>query len=188
MTDALWWTLSLLMIMAGLAGTILPALPGTALVLAGIFLGAWVDGFVRVGVGTLTVVSVLAALSFVLEYLAGLMGAKRAGASRWALVGAAIGTVVGLLMGLVGVLFMPLVGAAVGEYAAQQQARRLASGVETSLVKAGEAGPAARGSAHKALHVGVAAWLGLMVGMLAKVVLGFVMVGVFVIALWLAPA
>jgi uncharacterized protein YqgC (DUF456 family) len=158
MTTAVLWTFSVLLILVGLAGTVLPALPGTALVLGGIVLGAWIDGFVRVGPGTLSVVAVLAVLSWVLEYVAGLLGARRAGASRQALWGAAIGTVVGLFMGLVGVLFMPFIGAAVGEYLARRDQQR-------------------------AVHVGFSTWLGIMAGLVAKVVLAFVMVGIFVVAL-----
>ena len=158
MTTTLWWLLCALLIAAGLAGTVLPALPGTALVLGGIVLGAWIDGFTRVGTGTLTVIAVLAVLAWVLDYVAGLLGAKKAGACRQALVGAALGTVVGLFMGLIGVLFMPLVGAAVGEYMARKNEAQ-------------------------ALKVGVATWLGIMVGLIAKVVIAFVMIGIFVVAL-----
>ncbi len=159
MDASVWlWLLSAALILVGLAGTVLPALPGTALVLAGIALGAWIDDFTRVGGLTLTVVAVLAALAWVLDYVAGLMGAKKVGASREALIGAALGTVVGLFMGLVGVLFMPLVGAAVGEYLARRDHGQ-------------------------ALKVGTATWIGMMLGMIAKVVLAFVMVGVFAAAL-----
>jgi len=156
--DIAWWILSALLILVGLAGTVLPALPGTALVLAGIVLGAWVDDFTRVGIGTLAVITTLAVLAWVLDYAAGLLGAKRAGASRQALVGAALGTVAGLFLGLVGVLFMPLVGAAVGEYLARKDERR-------------------------ALNVGFSTWLGIMIGLIAKVVLAFMMIGIFVVAL-----
>jgi uncharacterized protein len=152
------WVLSVLLILLGLAGTILPALPGTALVLGGILLGAWIDDFARVGAATVAVIAVLAVLAWVLDYVAGLMGAQRAGASREALIGAALGTVVGLFMGLVGVLFMPLVGAAVGEYIARRDHGQ-------------------------AVKVGTATWLGMMVGLVAKVVLAFMMVGIFVVAL-----
>jgi uncharacterized protein YqgC (DUF456 family) len=154
----LLWVLSVLLILVGLAGAVLPALPGTVLVLAGIVLGAWIDDFARGGTAPLVVVAVLAVLSWVLDYVAGLLGARRAGASREALIGAALGTVAGVFMGLVGVLFMPFVGAVVGEYVA----RRDHGG---------------------AVRVGTATWLGIMVGMLAKVVLAFVMVGLFVVAL-----
>lgn len=158
MEITLLWILCAALIVAGLAGTVLPMLPGTVLVWAGIVLGAWIDDFQRVGTTTLVVATVLAALAWVLDYVAGLLGARRAGASRQALLGAAIGTVVGLFMGVVGVLFMPLVGAALGEYLAQKDQTR-------------------------AVRVGVATWLGIMLGLLAKVVLAFVMVGLFVAAL-----
>lgn len=158
MTQALWWTLSVALIVAGVAGTVLPALPGTLFVLGGIVLGAWIDDFTRVGWVSVTVVAVLAVLAWVLDYVAGLLGARKAGASKQAIVGAAIGTVVGLFMGLVGVFFMPLVGAAIGEYIAQKDHARAA-------------------------HVGLATWLGVMAGMVAKVVIAFVMIGVFVVAL-----
>lgn len=152
------WVLSVGLIVVGIAGAVLPALPGTAFVLAGIVLGAWIDGFTRVGGTMLAVITVLAVLSWVLDYVAGLLGAQRVGASREALLGAALGTVVGIFMGLVGVLFMPLVGAAVGEYLARRDERQ-------------------------AIKVGAATWIGIMLGMLAKVVLAFVMVGLFLVAL-----
>ena len=158
MEVTLLWILCAALIVAGLAGTVLPVLPGTVLVWAGIVLGAWIDDFQRVGTTTLVVVTLLAALAWVLDYVAGLLGARKAGASRQALLGAAIGTVVGLFMGVVGVLFMPLVGAALGEYLAQKDQ-------------------------HRAVRVGVATWLGIMLGLLAKVVLAFIMVGLFVAAL-----
>ena len=146
------------MIILGLLGTVLPVLPGTVLVWGGILLGAWIDDFARVSVTTVVVISVLAVLAWGLDYVAGLLGAQKAGASKLALMGAAMGTVVGLFMGLVGVLFMPIVGAAVGEYMARKDKVR-------------------------AVNVGVTTWVGIMMGLLAKVVLAFIMVGVFAAAL-----
>jgi uncharacterized protein len=87
-----------------------------------------------------------------------MLGARKAGASRQARIGAAIGTVVGLFAGFIGVLFLPLVGAAIGEYLARKD--------EVHAVK-----------------VGVATWLGIMAGMIAKVVISFVMIGIFLGAL-----
>ncbi len=157
MNDTLLWILSGALILAGFAGIVLPALPGTLLIFAGIMLGAWIDDFTRVGWVSLSFIAVLALLAWVMDYVAGVLGAKRAGASRLAIVGAAVGTVAGIFMGLVGVLFMPLVGAAVGEYIARRQHGQ-------------------------ALRVGVATWLGLLAGMLAKFVLAFMMVGIFAFA------
>jgi len=158
METTLLWILSVVLIVAGLAGTILPVLPGTLLVWGGIVVGAWIDDFTRVSVTTVVVITVLALVAWALDYVAGLLGAQRAGASRQALIGAAIGTVVGIFMGLVGVLFMPLVGAAVGEYLARRDQWRAAK-------------------------VGVATWIGIMLGLLAKVVMAFMMLGIFVAAL-----
>ncbi|MEJ5991945.1 DUF456 domain-containing protein [Ramlibacter sp. PS3R-8] len=158
MNDTLLWILSIALIVAGFAGIVLPALPGTLLVFGGIVLGAWIDDFTRVGWFALGAIAVLAVLAWLMDYIAAMLGAKRAGASRLAIVGAAVGTVAGIFMGLVGVLFMPLVGAAVGEYMARRQHGQ-------------------------AVRVGIATWLGLMAGMLAKFVLAFMMVGIFCVAL-----
>ncbi len=133
-------------------------LPGTVLVWGGIVLGAWIDDFTRVSVTTVVVISLMGLLAWALDYAAGLLGAQKAGASKLALIGAAVGTVVGLFMGFVGVLFMPLVGAALGEFVAQKDQAR-------------------------AVKVGVSTWIGIMVGLIAKVVLAFMMVGLFAAAL-----
>ena len=162
MTVALLWLLSVLLILVGLAGTVLPALPGTALILGGIVLGAWIDDFTRVGAGWLSFIAVLAVMAWVLDYVAGWLGAQRAGASRLAMLGAAVGTLVGLLLGVVGVLFMPLVGAGLGEW----------------WTRRGQ-----RAAGQHAVRVGVATWLGIMAGLVAKVVIACVMVGLFVVAL-----
>jgi uncharacterized protein YqgC (DUF456 family) len=154
----LLWVLVVLLIVGGLAGTVLPALPGAALVFAGILLGAWIDGFARVSGWTVTVCGVLMLIAWGADYASAMLGAKRAGASGLAVVGAAIGTVLGVFTGFVGILFLPLVGAAIGEYVADRNAARAA-------------------------HVGIATWVGLMIGTVAKVVIAFVMVGLFAGAL-----
>lgn len=158
MNESLLWILSTALILVGLAGIVLPALPGTVLILGGILLGAWIDDFTRVGWIAVTAITVLALLAWAMDYVAAMLGAKRAGASRQAVIGAAIGTVAGIFMGLVGVLFMPLVGAAIGEYLARRNQQQ-------------------------ALRVGIATWLGLMAGMLAKFVLAFMMIGIYGFAL-----
>lgn len=155
---ALLWIIAVALIVVGIAGTILPALPGTILVFAGILLGAWIDGFARIPVWLVVVFGALTALSWAVDYFAAIAGAKRVGASRLALVGAAIGTLVGIFTGLWGLLFMPLVGAAIGEFVAQRDWNR-------------------------AGKVGLATWFGLLLGTAAKVAIVFAMVGAFVVAL-----
>jgi uncharacterized protein len=155
---ALLWILAVALIVVGIAGTVLPALPGTILVFAGILLGAWIDGFTRIPVWLVVVFGALTALAWAVDYFAAIAGAKRVGASRLALIGAAIGTLAGIFTGLWGLLFMPLVGAAIGEFVAQRDWSR-------------------------AGKVGVATWIGLLLGTAVKVAIVFAMVGAFVVAL-----
>ncbi|MDR7334556.1 DUF456 family protein [Roseateles asaccharophilus] len=157
-TDILLWTMTTLLMLGGLAGAVLPVLPGAALVLAGAVLGAWIDDFQRVGGWTLGLLVGLALLSWVLDYVAALLGAKKAGASKLALLGAAAGTIAGLMFGVVGVFVLPFVGAAIGEYIARRDHQAAA-------------------------RVGVATGLGLALALVAKVVIAFMMIGVFVVAL-----
>ena len=157
-TDVALWILSAALIVVGVAGAVLPVLPGAALILAGAVLGAWIDDFQRVGGWAVGVLVALALLSWVLEYAAGLLGAKKVGASKEALIGAGIGTIAGLFFGFFGVLVLPFLGAAAGEYLARRDRRG-------------------------AVQVGVATGLGLVVALVAKVVIAFVMVGVFAVAL-----
>ena len=157
-TDVALWVLSVALMVAGLAGAVLPVLPGAALVLAGTVLGAWIDDFQRVGGWTIGVIVALALLSWALDYVAGMLGAKKAGASRQALIGAAVGTVAGLFLGFVGVLVLPFIGAALGEYLARRDHRA-------------------------AVRVGLATGIGLVVALAAKVAIAFVMIGIFVVAL-----
>lgn len=156
--DALLWVAAVAMILVGVAGTVLPALPGTVLVFGGIALAAWIDDFQRISAWTVGIAGVLTAIAFATDYVAALLGAKKAGASRLAIVGAAIGTVAGVFTGFVGLLFMPLAGAAIGEYLAQRD-----------LGRAG--------------RVGLATWLGLLLGTAVKVAIAFTLVGMFVAAL-----
>ena len=152
------WIVAIALIVAGIAGTVLPALPGAILVFGGIVLAAWIDGFTRIPVWMIVVLGVLTVLAWVVDYAAAALGAKRAGASRLAILGAALGTIAGIFSGLWGLLFMPLLGAAIGEYIDERDALR-------------------------AGRVGVATWVGLLLGTAVKIAIVFVMVGLFVFAL-----
>ena len=159
-THSLGWIVVALLIVVGVAGAVLPALPGTILVLAGVVLGAWMDDFTRVKWWVVAIIGVLAVVAWVTDYFATILGAKKVGASKWALIGAALGTIAGIFMGLVGVLFLPFVGAVIGELIAQKDAKQAAK-------------------------VGLATWIGLLVGTVVKLVLVFMMIGIFAAALLL---
>lgn len=157
--DMTWvWLISTLLILTGLVGLVAPLLPGTILIFAGVAFAAWAEDFSRISGLTVGFLAFLTALAWILEYVAGLLGAKAAGASRAALVGAAAGTVLGVVSGFWGLLFFPLIGAFVGEFYA-------------------------RGNALGAGRVSLATWVGILVGTIAKVVIGFMMVGIFLAAL-----
>lgn len=158
-TQTLYYVLAGALVLVGLAGVVLPALPGLPLMFAGMWLAAWAGGYDQVGVGTVIMLAVLTLLSLGIDIVAALLGAKRVGASRLALVGAAIGTLAGLFMGLVGIIVGPFVGALLGEWL---HGRRL--------------GMAAR--------VGVGTWLGIVFAAVLKLTLGFAMLGIFVFAWW----
>lgn len=159
-TQLLWWALAALLVVVGLAGIVLPALPGVPVVFAGMLLAAWADGFERVGAATLVVLGALTVVSLGADLLATALGAKRVGASRLALVGAVVGTVVGLFFSLPGLIIGPFAGALIGE-----------------LIHGRHVGQAAR--------VGVGTWFGILLGVAMKIGLAFAMIGVFAFAWWM---
>jgi len=157
--DLLLWLIAGLLVLVGLAGVVLPALPGIPLVFGGLLMVAWLDDFQRIGGVTLAVLGALAVLAWLIDFAASVIGAQRVGASPLALVGAAIGTVVGLFGGLIGLLFAPLAGAAIGEFIARRDALQAA-------------------------RVGLATWLGMLLAAVAKVAIAFMMLGI-ALAAWL---
>ena len=158
MLDLALYVLAALLMLGGLAGSVLPVLPGIPMVFGGIWLAAAVDGYHRLGLWWLLIIGALGALGITVDFVAGALGAKRVGASRRALWGATIGTVVGMFFGIPGILLGPFIGAIVGE---------LASG----------------NSVLRSAHVGIGTWLGLLFGTLLKLVLSFLMVGLFGVAM-----
>ena len=157
--QAIYYLLAGALVIIGLLGVVLPALPGLPLMFAGMWLAAWAGGYDQVGAGTVIMLAVLTLLSVGVDVAAALLGAKRVGASRLALLGAAIGTVVGLFMGFVGILVGPFAGALVGEWL---HGRRL----------------------DMAAKVGVGTWLGIVFAAVLKLALAFAMLGIFVFAWW----
>lgn len=147
------------LVLIGFAGTFLPVLPGVPLVFAGMALAAYAGDFAKVGQPTLIILGLLTIFALLVDFLAASLGAKRAGASRLAVVGAAVGAVVGIFMGPIGLLFGSFAGAIGGELLASRDPQH-------------------------ATRVGFAAWLGLIVGTLFKLALTFAMVGIFITA-WL---
>lgn len=154
MEPTAYYVIAVLLVLVGLAGTVLPIIPGALLVFAGLFVAAWADGFARVGVVALAIIGVLGALSFLVDFVASLYGAKRVGASKQALVGAGLGGAIGLFFSIPGMIVGPFVGAVAGELLARGR-----------LLHAG--------------RVGVGTWLGLLAAAVLKVVIAFLMIATF---------
>ena len=151
------WSAAVILILVGLVGIVLPALPGTILILAGLVLAAWADNFARVGPAMLVLIGVIGAASYAVDFVAAALGAKHLGASKRAMVGAALGTVLGLFFGFVGVIIGPFLGAVVGELTQHRDWKRVG-------------------------RAGMAAWLGFVIGAAVKVAIAFVMLGLFAAA------
>lgn len=143
------------LLVAGYAGLVIPALPGIVLIFAGFLAAAWAENFVYVGWGTISVLGLLTGLAYLLDAAVGLVGAKRFGAGRSGLAGAAAGTFAGIFFGIPGLVAGPFLGAVAGELLARKDLR-----------SAGLAG--------------LGAWLGLAAGAAVKIAIAFAMAGVFV--------
>jgi uncharacterized protein len=151
------WALAVVLVVVGLAGVVLPALPGTVLIFAGLLLVAWADHFVRVGTGTIVALGILTAATYFVDVATMALGMKRLGATKRAMAGAVIGTIAGLFFGLPGLIIGPFAGAVIGELTTQRD-----------LGRAGRAG--------------MAAWVGFLIGTVVKVGLALAMVGIFLMA------
>jgi uncharacterized protein YqgC (DUF456 family) len=150
----LLWLAAVILVAVGLAGLVLPALPGSPLLFAGLVAAAWAEDFAYVGGRTLAVLGGMAVLTWGVDFAAGAFGARRFGASKRAVLGAALGALVGIFFGLPGLLLGPFVGAVIGELTQRSDLRA-----------AGRAG--------------IGATVGLALGVAAKLALAFAMLGLF---------
>jgi uncharacterized protein YqgC (DUF456 family) len=151
--------IAIVLIALGLAGAIVPTVPGIPMIFIGIWLIAGVDHYRHLGYGWLICIAAVGAVGLTIDLLAGALGVKRVGASKQAVLGALFGTIVGLCFGLPGLLFGPFLGAVLGELAAGSSVLR-------------------------STHVGISAWLGLIFGTIVKLVSSLMMVAILGAAWW----
>jgi uncharacterized protein YqgC (DUF456 family) len=149
----LLYVLGVALLAAGVAGLVVPVLPGALLLAAGVAALAWAGDFAILGWGTVAFAGAVALAIVAVDWAAGVLGAKAFGASRWAVIGSAVGLLVGLFLGLPGIVLGPAVGALVFEYAKDPNFGRAA-------------------------RAGAGAFVGFVVGSVFKVVLAFVLLGV----------
>jgi len=157
-----WYGLALVLMLVGIAGVALPALPGVPLVFAGMLLAAWAEGFERVGLWALAALGALTILSFLIDLWATAIGAKRARASALAIWGSLVGTLVGLFFGIPGLFLGPFAGAVIGELISRRRLHHA------------DFGPA--------LRVGLGTWVGIALGVALKLTLTIGMIGIFILA------
>jgi len=151
--------ISTILILVGLAGTIVPFIPGVPIAWLGLFVFAIGTGFKRISLITAIVFFVVMLLTFVIDFFAPMLGAKRNKASICGIIGASAGTLLGVIfLGFWGIIVGPFVGAMLGE---------IISGREH----------------HQALRIAFGTLIGVIVGNLLKITVILVMLG-FLIASW----
>jgi uncharacterized protein YqgC (DUF456 family) len=147
-------------VLGGLAGLVLPLLPGPLLIYIGLFLAAWAENFVYIEWVTLLILGLLMIVAHAIDFIASAFGAKKQGAGKKALIGAIIGAFVGLFFGFIGIIFGPFVGAVIGQLLDKDD-----------LQSAG--------------RVGVGTWIGFVFGLAAKIAIGLSMIGIFILVRFL---
>lgn len=147
------YAIGILLIALGFVGLVLPVLPGGPLIFLGVLAVAWADGFSRIGFAGLVVIAAFAVVLSLVDYLAGVVGARRFGASYWGLLGAFLGLLAGLPFGLPGLVVGPIAGAVVLELLRERDVERAAK-------------------------VGLGTLVGFVVGTALKYAIAFVMLGV----------
>jgi uncharacterized protein YqgC (DUF456 family) len=157
--DTVLYVIAGALILTGLVGAVVPAVPGIPLIFAGIWLIARVDQYRHVGPWWLAGIALVGVVGLTIDLVAGALGAKRLGASRRAVWGALLGTLVGLFFGLPGLLLGPFFGAVLGEL-----------GAGSSILRS--------------THVGASAWIGLIFGTIIKLVASVMMVALFGAGWW----
>lgn len=145
------------LMLIGLIGSFLPLIPGSPLILLGVFIYAWHSNFLVITWGTLAILLALAVLSQILEHFASLLGAKKFGASRWGMIGAFLGGMIGFFSsGILGILIGPFIGALLLEFFHGQ-------------------------SLNASLKIGLGTLVGFLGGAIGKIIIAFTMIGIFLI-------
>ena len=152
--------ITVLCIVIGLFGVIIPLLPGVPIAWFGIFIYAYATGFAKISMLTVLVFLVFTLLTMILDLVAPMIGAKRYHATKYGVLGSSLGLILGIFtLGPVGIFLGPFLGAFLGEIFAGRKS-------------------------NKALHAALGAFIGLMLGSLIKIIFIFIMAGFFIVSLF----
>src|SRR5215210_266198 len=116
--------LTIVLMVVGLVGSVVPGLPGVTLIFLSALLYAIFTDFHTLGAAVLVLLFIFAAIAFVADFIATSYGARRFGASNWGTVGGAVGGIAGALVGalflgigsLFGLILGTIAGVFIGEY------------------------------------------------------------------------
>ena len=152
--------LSFLLIAVGIVGVVLPFLPGVPLAWLGVFIYAYFTDFTVLSLNTILVFLALTLLTFVVDWVSPLIGAKKYNASKYGVMGASLGFLLGVfILGPIGIIFGPLAGAFIGETIAGKDAT-------------------------KSFQSAWGVFIGFLAGSLIKIVITLIMFGFFLAALF----
>src|SRR3989344_3639537 len=114
--DIAWTILSGLLILIGMAGTVLPLLPGPPVSLAGLILYGFVTDFEKVGITGIIVFSSLTLLTILFDIFGPALAAKGYKSTGYGASGALLGAIFGVVvLGPLGAFLGPFLGAFIGE-------------------------------------------------------------------------
>ena len=114
--EIILFAISVMIMLVGMAGIIVPIIPSIPLIWLGAFLYAIFTHFEKITWMLLLIFALLTIFSIVLENLGNVYGAKKFGATRWGIIGSVVGTGVGFYIGgPVGLILGPIVGTVVFE-------------------------------------------------------------------------
>lgn len=104
------WAVTLSLFVAGLAGAVLPFLPGPLILFLAALLHTWLMPERGMSTWGIVLLAVLLVVSYVADMASSAMGARWFGASRWGILGVLLGGLVGLFYGFLGLIIGPIVG------------------------------------------------------------------------------
>jgi uncharacterized protein YqgC (DUF456 family) len=148
------WVFALLFMLTGFAGMLLPIMPGAPILFLGLLFGAWADNFQYIGFWTLLLMALLTLITYLIEFFASALGARKFGGSNRAIWGAALGGFIGIFFNIPGIILGPFIGAVLGELSLQR-------------------------TVDQASRAGLGTVIGLALGIAGKLAIGITMIGLF---------
>jgi len=149
---------ALIIMFIGMLGVILPVLPGTPLIFIVALVFSILTDFTYLSAQTIILLGILAVISVILDWVAGVLGVKKMGGSKAGMFGAFIGMIVGMFLPGVGI-FGFVIGAFVGAFLLELLVNK---------------------ESKKAFRAGLGSFIGFLVGGVLRLVIGAAMIGIFV--------